>query len=81
MCARCASFATCSTATSTARRASSSADLRIAMGMKPDPRKVLSNWFSKGVIHYDEPRQIYVKPVGGGVSTSMSTINMCCLLN
>ncbi|MBR5235579.1 MAG: hypothetical protein IKV24_05210, partial [Bacteroidaceae bacterium] len=36
-------------------------DLRTSQGMKPDPRKVLSNWVSKGAIHYDESRQVYVK--------------------
>ena len=35
--------------------------LRIAQGMKPDPRIVLSQWVAKGAIVRDEERGLYVK--------------------
>ena len=35
--------------------------LRIAQGMKPDPRIVLSQWVAKGVIVRDDERGLYVK--------------------
>ena len=35
--------------------------LRIAQGMKPDPRVVLSQWVAKGTIVRDDERGLYVK--------------------
>ena len=35
--------------------------LRIAQGMKPDPRVVLSQWVAKGAVVRDEERGLYVK--------------------
>ena len=35
--------------------------LRIAQGMKPNPRDVLSQWVKRGVVVKDDERGIYVK--------------------
>ena len=35
--------------------------LRIAQGMKPDPRVVLSQWVSRGVVSKDVESGMYVK--------------------
>ena len=34
-------------------------DLRIAQGMKPDPRLSLGNWVKRGLVVYDESRGLY----------------------
>ena len=36
-------------------------DLRVAQGMKPNPRGMLGNWVSRGLIVRDETREVYVK--------------------
>ena len=38
--------------------------LRIAQGMKPDPKVVLSQWLTKGAIVRDDERGLYVKVKG-----------------
>ena len=35
--------------------------LRIAQGMKPDPKVVLSQWLAKGAVVRDDDRGLYVK--------------------
>ena len=35
--------------------------LRIAQGMKPDPKVVLSQWLAKGAVVRDDERGLYVK--------------------
>ena len=37
--------------------------LRIAQGMKPDPKMAISNWVKRGLVSRDESRGLYVKVV------------------
>ena len=37
--------------------------LRIAQGMKPDPKMVISNWVKRGLVVRDESRGVCVKVV------------------
>ena len=47
-------------------------ELRMAQGMKPDPKDMLKNWLKRGHIEYLSDRSVYAK-VGSG------SINMRCL--
>ena len=40
--------------------------LRIAQGMKPDPKEVLKKWVARGQVVKDEQRGIYIRCEGTG---------------
>ena len=37
--------------------------LRIAQGMKPDPKMAISNWVKRGLVSRDDSRGLYIKVV------------------
>ena len=45
--------------------------LRIAQGMKPDPKMVISNWVKRGLVVRDESRGVCVKVVSSQLICSL----------